>query len=251
MIERPTSPTSIAWLPRDAPPGSILAALEEGLGAGVRGYFREERCRAWAEGALAAKDDWVGSWGGEQFALGRAFYTHLEEGKSKEYFASARASDMAVERAAPGLQEAMREVVAFAVGGHVRRRRGFCGPGVHIFPPGRPVQEGGGVIHYDTEGLTAYQIERRAKAISVVAMLAPPREGGGITLWDVLYYGEDHPTRGELGKRREEVRYERGDVLVFDSYRLHQIMPFEGDLPRVSATVHAVEIDRGVWESWF
>ena len=32
---------------------------------------------------------------------------------------------------------------------------------------------------------------------------------------------------------------------------LHQIRPFQQELDRVSITVHAAEVDRGVWETWF
>ena len=36
-----------------------------------------------------------------------------------------------------------------------------------------------------------------------------------------------------------------------DSRRLHQIRPFRGEVDRISITVHAVEVDRGVWDAWF
>ncbi len=32
---------------------------------------------------------------------------------------------------------------------------------------------------------------------------------------------------------------------------LHQIQPFEGDRDRVSITIHAAEIDDGLWDTWF
>ena len=47
------------------------------------------------------------------------------------------------------------------------------------------------------------------------------------------------------------VRAEAGDALLIDSRRLHQIRPFRGGADRVSITVHAAEVDRGVWETWF
>ena len=45
--------------------------------------------------------------------------------------------------------------------------------------------------------------------------------------------------------------YRTGSVVVFDSYRLHQIQPFDGARDRITATVHAAEIDPGRWETWF
>ena len=47
------------------------------------------------------------------------------------------------------------------------------------------------------------------------------------------------------------VSYEEGDAVLLDSYRLHQIQPFAGDRERISATVHAAEVDAGLWECWF
>jgi hypothetical protein len=46
------------------------------------------------------------------------------------------------------------------------------------------------------------------------------------------------------------VPYEAGDLVVLDSYRLHQIQPFTGGVDRISATCH-VAFASGVWESWF
>ena len=44
---------------------------------------------------------------------------------------------------------------------------------------------------------------------------------------------------------------ELGDVVIFDSFVLHQIEPFSGDAPRLSATVHAMQVTAGAWETWF
>ncbi len=214
-------------------------------------------CHAFVRGVYAGRSEWNADFGGEQFSLGRAFYTHLEEGRSEAYFRDAAGSDARVERFAPGLQRVMRELVAEVVPTRdavVRARRGWAGPGVHIFPAGGHVAEHGGVVHFDTEGLAASHLERRRAAITIVAMLQKPAAGGGLRLWDVSYDGEDgeHEASEEhLARESTTIVSEVGDVVVLDSYRLHQIRPFEGALDRVSATVHAAEIDRGVWETWF
>ena len=59
------------------------------------------------------------------------------------------------------------------------------------------------------------------------------------------------PTRRALSSPRETLRYGVGDLAVFSSYRLHRIEPFGGAADRVSLTVHGVEVDPGVWETWF
>jgi hypothetical protein len=47
------------------------------------------------------------------------------------------------------------------------------------------------------------------------------------------------------------LRAQAGDAVLFDSFVLHQIEPFSGDAPRLSATVHAMQIAPGAWETWF
>jgi len=87
--------------------------------------------------------------------------------------------------------------------------------------------------------------------------------GGELQVWEQSYEGEAEvdtpPAGGEL------CTYKAGDLVVIDSWRLHQIMPFTGALDRISATLHAVyvkdpepESDSGPdpagpghWEVWF
>src|SRR5689334_1453649 len=69
---------------------------------------------------LAAREQWTPDFGGEQFTLGRAFYTHLETGRSKEYFAGAAQSDALVEERLPGVPALTLALLARLVGGEVR-----------------------------------------------------------------------------------------------------------------------------------
>jgi hypothetical protein len=214
-------------------------------------YFSIAQCERWVRGVYDGREEWTEDFGGEQFCLGRAFYTHLEEDREDDYFAAPEESDAIVERWAPGLQAAMRELVVRTTKGRVTQRRGWCGPGVHIFPPGEPVAQRGGVCHFDTEGLVADHIARKRRAITIVAMFQPPASGGGLKVWETTYTGHDHPTEAELAAPHTLFEYEVGDAVVIDSYRLHQIQPFGGERERISATVHAAEIDAGLWETWF
>ena len=244
------------------PPVSSLAVAQRMPGAYGRlaaslavlvpGVIPADVCTRWARGILAARSEWTADFEGEQFCLGRAFYTHLETDRTGEYFADARGSDARVERHAPGLKERVRALVAEAVGGRVVQREGWCGAGVHVFPAGCPVAREGGVVHFDTEGLADEHVARRAPALSVVAMIQPPERGGGLRLWPALYDGRDHPGDAALEAGGDvTVDYRAGDVVVFDSYRCHQIQPFAGSIDRISATLHVAEIDRGLWEAWF
>ncbi|HEY4120228.1 MAG TPA: hypothetical protein VGM56_20325 [Byssovorax sp.] len=242
------SPARVLRL-RSRAPGSALEALSSALGV-VEAAFDSAACDAWARAILAARDAWTADFDGAQFSLGRAFYTHLEERRLAAYFDRAPESDALVERVAPGLQAQMLGLIARFTGARVRPRRGFCGPGVHVFPAGGEVATRGGAVHFDTEGLPREHIARRRRALSVVAMLLPAERGGGLRLWPAVYVGRDAPSAAERGPPAT-VRYRVGDAVGFDSYRLHQIRPFTGHRPRVSATVHAAEVDDGLWETWF
>jgi len=217
----------------------------------LRGAAPRQAADALAARVLAARDRWTPDFGGEQFALGRAFYTHLETGKSKDYFAGARASDDLVEATLPGMASRTLGLLGRLLGGEVRRRPGFCGPGVHVFPAGGKVAREGGVVHFDLEGLTSHQKAEGHRAVTLVWMLRPAAFGGGLRLWDALFDGRPDSEVEPGDHEHVTVRSEPGDALLLDSRRLHQIRPFHGDTDRISITTHAVEVDRGVWEAWF
>jgi len=223
--------------------------LPDHLAIVARGAIAPATCARWTSGVLAARQEWTSDFDGDQFCLGRAFYTHLETDRADLYFADAEASDARVERYAPGLQAALRALLEDAVGGRVVPRAGWCGAGIHVFPSGAPVAREGGVRHFDVEGLADEHLERRAPAVTLVAMLSPPVRGGGLRLWAVLYAGDDEPDVPPADGAIVELR--PGDAVLLDSYRLHQIQPFGGDRPRISATLHGAAIDAGLWECWF
>lgn len=225
--------------------------LTASYGAVVRGAWSVADCLAMTRSLYAARPAWTADFGGEQFSLGRAFYTHLETGRAATYFAGAAASDAVVESVLPGVQAAARALFARLVGGRVRQRPGFAGPGVHVFPSGSTVARRGGVPHWDVEGLAPEHLSRRRSAVSLVVMLQPPDRGGALRLWDAVWDGHDEPGRSALRRQREHIVSRAGDVAVISSYRLHQIRPFAGPLDRVSLTAHGVEVDDGVWEVWF
>jgi hypothetical protein len=242
-------------VPGDARDSSIAAPvaarLEHHLAVVLRGALDAAEAGRLAARVLSARDHWTSDFGGEQYALGRAFYTHLETGRTKEYFAGAAASDAVVEAALPGLQARTLALLAQTLGGHVRRRDGFCGPGVHVFPAGSKVAREGGVVHYDLEGLTEHQKARGQKAVTLVWMLQPASWGGGLRLWDLLYDGRGDAEVDPDAHAQRTLRSGAGDAVLIDSRRLHQIRPFRGSADRIAVTVHGVEVDRGVWEAWF
>jgi hypothetical protein len=112
------------------------------------------------------------------------------------------------------------------------------------------VAEHGGVLHFDTEGLAFHHVEQRRPALSFILMLQPPTDSGGVRVWDVSYEGEDEVADDALDCDTDLLVSDVGDLVVLESYRLHQIQPF-GGADRVSVTVMAAEVDRDRWEAWF
>ena len=125
-------------------PGRLFVRIAEAVSA--------EQCAAWTAGVYEGRAAWVHDFEGEQASLGRAWYTHLEQDKTREYFAGAAASDATVERYCPGLQASMRDWMSRIIGAPVVQRRAFCGPGVHVFPAGNVCSREGGEVHYDRGG---------------------------------------------------------------------------------------------------
>jgi hypothetical protein len=233
------------------PGGGVLGELERSFGVAVADVVSPRECEQYLAALYRARSEWVSDFGGEQFSLGRAFYTHFEQDRCREYFADAAASNALVERTLPGLQARMLELVQRITGGVCFARRGFCGPGVHVFPAGEKVAREGGVVHFDTEGLPEHHVRRRLPALSLVVMLGLPQTGGGLKLWGARYAGSDAADEAALRSPSCEEGYRVGGALVIDSYRLHQIQPFGGERDRISATVHAAQVDPGRWETWF
>lgn len=220
------------------------------LAVRVRHAVGEALAARWAAAVEEAKSAWVEDFGGSQFSLGRAWYTHLEQRRTALYFDGAPASDALVERSCPGLGKAVRALASRVAGGPVVQRAGWCGPGVHVFPAGAHVARHGGDIHFDTEGLTPAHAAERAPAFTVVLMLRPAERGGGLRVWDVHYRGDDAYEDSDLECESIVCDYGAGDLVAIDSYRLHQIQPFSGRSDRISATCHAAFVE-GRWESWF
>jgi len=240
------------WTRADDLDGPLLGRLPRHAALGLRQAISPETAGRWASRVLAAEADLGDDFGGEQRSLGRPWYAHMETGRAAEYFRDAEASDRRVERVLPGMQTLTLSWLSRVLGGTVRRRHGFCGPGVHVFPPGEKVARRGGVFHYDLEGLGPEHKATLPRAVSCVWMLQPPIKRGGLTLYGTTWRGRANwPMDEEPATQRTTTLMTAGDFLVFSSYRLHRINGFSGEQARVSVTCHAVEVDADIWDAWF
>ena len=233
-------------------PLTAVALLEQRLALKYLGVLTEPECASLVSSIYAGRFAWTANFGGMQFTLGRAYYTHLEQEREDDYFDHSADSDAVVRRFAPGLQERMAAAVSLLIQKRVSQREGYCGAGVHIFPAGGACAQHGGDLHFDTEGLSEEHLDSGALALTCVLMLQSPESGGGLRVWDRTYAGEDTVEERDLPSHTVLCSYRPGDLVVIDSRRLHQIMPFSGALDRISATLHAVyNAADDTWELWF
>ncbi len=249
---------SILRLPADALSSTgvlPLARLSNHLGLHFTNVLSVDTCAALVKRVYDGRPYWISDFDGVQFSLGRAWYTHLEQDRAGLYFSRAAESNATVERFLPAMQSKLRHIVERIVGETVVQRVGWCGAGVHIFPANQWLSFNGGEPHFDTEGLIGDALKQRARAITLVLMLQPPLSGGGLRIWETLYAeSDDNPTpeiTSEMTNAYSEIaHYGVGDLLVIDSYHLHQIQPFTGARDRISITLHACKTLSG-WETWF
>src|SRR5262249_11835415 len=102
----PAFATRFAWTANSGPsfwPGWSGISVFDGV-VHRRAVLSPEECAAWVRGVYAARAHWTRNFEGVQFTVGRAWYTHLEEDATDDYFAGVAASDALVEQFLPGLQ---------------------------------------------------------------------------------------------------------------------------------------------------
>jgi hypothetical protein len=235
-----------------SPGPSPFERLRDHLAVHFQGVLGRRECAAYTRGVYAGRSSWVPNFDGVQFTLGRAYYVHLETDREEEYFENVESADAAVERYVPGLVDRLLAMMRICVGAEVGRRPEFCGPGVHVFPSGEYVSHHGGDVHWDIEGLAEEWVEERLETLTAVLMLQPAAQGGGLRVWDKVYEDEDSD-EAPGSAEHEDIVYGAGDLVILDSYRLHQILPSTGPLDRISATAHSVRTGGpgGGWQAWF
>src|SRR5512134_2069152 len=121
-------PRSFPWPPTE--PGDrdrLIADLSRHFALRAPGFLDWDECHAWTRAVYGARERWTAAFEGEQYSLGRAWYTHLEEDLSDDYFANAAESNELVEKTLPGMQRRMLDAVGALTGGRVLQRPGWCG----------------------------------------------------------------------------------------------------------------------------
>ncbi|MFN3386079.1 MAG: hypothetical protein ACK42Y_05770 [Candidatus Thermochlorobacter sp.] len=237
-------------------PGSTLGQsavtllLRHHLAIHYRAVFSEQRCSALTAAVYAARAFWNADFDGAHFSLGRSWYAHWAERRTRLYFQHAQASNRLVERFLSGMPSQIHALMSQALGAPVRLRAGWCGPGIHIFPASGWCAQHGGDIHFDTEGLLYPTPLAHTAALTMILMLQAPEQGGGLKLWQVRYPQHRNLTPAMLAAEHQTIVYQTGDLVIIDAYTLHQIQPFEGQRDRISITAHLAHTPTG-WVIWF
>lgn len=209
----------------------------------LRGWLSQPNQYAERLGALGVP--WTAYSGGLQYSLGLSFYGCLEAGDIAGYYAGAAASELHLQALFPDLRARLYGFLGSLLGTDVCQRPGFCGHGLVRYPAGRWCAHHGSNLHADIEGVPAEILGAVAPVLTVVAMLQAPESGGALMFWPATATVDNI----ELVEP-EGVLLAAGDIVAFDSRRLHAVAPFQGRRDRIVAVTRGfVERERVL--AWF
>jgi hypothetical protein len=241
--------------------GKYALCIEDFLGA--------EELKAHVASIFAAKEagEWT-NWNNKQYSLGEAWYTYAEGfaplQRFEEYARLVPRSRLLVEQRLPGLEAKVMALLRVLVGPKhtVTERKGWAGPGVVIFPPGRVVAREGGAPHFDIDSFTHQELREGVVMLSAVCMLQKPVAGGDLYLWDLQYdpckprnqfeteFASAECLSPDIRLMRKEVKYSPGDLWLFNGLQLHQIQAFAGLKERMCLTFHLFLSADSCWQVW-
>jgi hypothetical protein len=241
------------------PDGAGFESLIEGHAAVCfKDFIPQANIAPMVKAMYAAKDVWSEGMGGEQFALGDAWYHYAEEGVDfEEYGSQAKQSRANVEKYVPGLEKRVIDFLSpLARAGTLDVREGWAGPGIMLFPAGAYVSNNGGSIHFDTDAFTDEELaDPNLTMFSFVCMLQKPERGGNLTIWNKHFdrRGErfqtyDPKTQGEVESCL--VDYQPGQLWMLRGMNAHQIGSFSGATDRICLTFHIFK-EGADWRMWF
>ena len=210
------------------------------------------------KGFYAAKEVWSEGFGGQQYALGDAWYHYAEEGIDfEEYGSKAEQSRANVEKFVPGLEGNLLGFLSpLARPGTLSIREGWAGPGFMMFPAGGFVANKGGSIHFDTDAFSDEELyETDLVMFSLICMIQKPERGGNLTVWNKpfdktqeRFQSYNPATQGAA--ESYHIEYQPGDLWMIRGMNAHQIGAFEGKTDRICLTFHVYK-EGDDWFMWF
>ncbi len=178
--------------------------------------------------------------------VGAAYFRHHLRDEAG-YFAAVPAAEALVHELALPVIVELCGMVSAAVGQRVGVRPGWAPPSFVSFDGGRLAGVPGD-IHLDWDAFDGAGLSTRSRCWSGVVALTRPVGGSTLRLWPAGYRPGGPPPGGPSGFG--DFHYEVGDLLVFDSHLLHQILPLAGSGHRTTLNFRLGETDQG-WCLWF
>jgi hypothetical protein len=239
-------------------PGADLADTLRVATAAMRpGFLTPEQCCAASAKLVDLRPCWSRDYGGEQYSYPDNFYARANDGGASRYFSSAVAANNRMLEHFPEARCLLMAYLAQLLPGRdVRVRPGWSGPGFVMFPAGEFLSGEPGPVHIDLEGLADMDLQSgETSFFSVICMIQPPIEGGGVRVWNRRFGGDRSREDQFLNQARAEsdeaveIAYHVGDLLVINSLSPHQILRFGGTRDRITLNAFAAADSRccNVW----
>ncbi|WP_143596432.1 hypothetical protein [Tistlia consotensis] len=223
-----------------------------------KAFFSPQQCRSMVARLTQLRALWSRDYDGEQYSFPDNFYARANGRGQKAYFSNRAEANARMSEHFPGeRQQLLAYLTNLLPGRHVRVRPGWLGPAFVIFPAGELLSHEPGPVHIDLEGLTGLDLKaREASFFSVICMIQPAQEGGGVRLWNRRFGGTREQEDEFLDAARRapneavEVNYDVGDFLAINSLSPHQILKFGGGRDRITLNAFAVA-DATSCDVWF
>ncbi len=194
----------------------------------IKNYVDKSACSAWLETVLLNSDKWETRFDYIN-SYGSCWYLDIEVGMLAYYHANARRTNELL-KGLPNFVETLAQSSKYLeapdgkTGLPARARHENLGPywveaGVVIMNRGTA-----GVEHADYEGLAPHPeklFDPNTRAYSAVLCLAAAESGGNLRIWKKRVLADVEPEFCEQDV--EEIMYEAGALVLFDSFCYHQI----------------------------
>ncbi|MBX9571502.1 MAG: hypothetical protein K2X77_21600 [Candidatus Obscuribacterales bacterium] len=227
----------------------------------IKNFVAKEKCSQWLEQVILNPQCWENRFDYIN-SYGSCWYLDIEAGMLSYYYANAVRTNELL-KGLPNFVETLASSAKYLqapdgkTGLPTRPRHENLGPywveaGVVIMNRGTA-----GVEHADYEGLAPYPeklFDSETRAYSAVLCLAAADSGGNLRIWKQRVLGNEEPALA--AETEEEVFYEPGALVLFDSFCYHQITESvlsDDHRYRAIGALHFLYKEQPYphWEYWF
>lgn len=224
----------------------------------------DEECSEFAARVHAAQEDWIRRDPARPFwTLGTASYLDAAESGFDEYARRAQSTNPQICQAFDALHRKVMSALADATGESVRMEPRLAVPGFHVIGGHPDYTKEFASAHFDRQytliewsAEDAVDIDRQ---LSFTLPLQLPRNGAGLTVWNVDWLsvrnkeGDWKESAREALASPREIRYSRGTLVLHGGHLLHRIAPMVDPQPddfRITLQGHLIRGDSGWIVYW-